>query len=210
MNEGFRLDQLFHSRPKGVFFLILLSWWQTIYFVLKSSVFFRRNYHCHMQFYCLSLVTTKQCGTNYCTTAPFNNKWTLKFKEAIVCRALWMARMDIVWNLTKKWAYFFKFWYLMPSKITSHTGLKSTNNKPWPLPFFFLRGLLRWLTVACEQAIRGTLGAGREKEGELATASRLPISLWLPLTFRQSPWSGNKYKCKQTLKNKRLGQWHHY
>ena len=101
MNEGFRLDQLFHSRPKGVFFLILLSWWQTIYFVLKTSVFYRGNYHCHMQFYCLSLVTTKQCGTNYCTTAPFNNKWTLKFKEAIVCRALWMARMDIVWNLKK-------------------------------------------------------------------------------------------------------------
>ena len=54
-----------------------------------------------MQYYCLSLVTTKQCGTNYCTTAPFNNKWTLKFKQAIVCRALWMARMDIVWNLKK-------------------------------------------------------------------------------------------------------------
>ena len=39
MNEGFRLDQLFHSRPKGVFFFILLSWWQTIYSVLKTSVF---------------------------------------------------------------------------------------------------------------------------------------------------------------------------
>ena len=145
MNEGFRLDQLFHSRPKGVFFLILLSWWQTMYFVLKTSVFFRGNYHCHMQFYCLSLVPTKQCGTNYCTTALLHlsithELWNLKklcdafcylfeklkgvfalntksngpvllFKATlifkhwdyflVVCRALWMARMDIIWNLKK-------------------------------------------------------------------------------------------------------------
>ena len=73
MNEGVRLDQLFHSEPKSVFFFILLSWWQTIYFVSKTSVLFRGSYHCHMQFYCLSLVTMKQCGTKSCTTASFNN-----------------------------------------------------------------------------------------------------------------------------------------
>ena len=113
-------------------------------------------------------------------------------------------------KLEKKWANVFKFWYLIPSKITRNTGLKSTNHKPWPLPFFFLRGLLRWLTVACEQAIQGTMGAGWEKEGELATMSHQPIPLWLPLTFLQSQRSGNKSKCKQTLKNKCVGQWRHY
>ena len=59
--------------------------------------------------------------------------------------------------------------------------------------------------VACEQALRGTLAAGREKEGKLATTS---LELQFPcgspstelLDFRQSAQSGNERKCKQTLK----------
>ena len=47
-----------------------------------------------------------------------------------------------------------------------------------------------FLTLACEQALRGALAAGREKEGELATTSLefefdpppiRPIPLWLPV-----------------------------
>ena len=60
--------------------------------------------------------------------------------------------------------------------------------------------------VACEQVLRGTLAAGREKEGKLATTS---LELQFPcgspstelLDFGQSAQSGNERKCKQTLKN---------
>ena len=64
--------------------------------------------------------------------------------------------------------------------------------------------------VACEQALRGALAAGREKEGELATTSLgLEFHLQFPcgspsteqLDFRQSAQSGNRRECKQTLKN---------
>ena len=64
-----------------------------------------------------------------------------------------------------------------------------------------------WLTVACEQAVRGALAAGREKEGDLGTASlefefHLQFSCGSPSTelsdFRQSARTGNE--CKQTLK----------
>jgi len=64
-----------------------------------------------------------------------------------------------------------------------------------------------WLTVACEQTFRGALAAGREKEGDLGTASlEFEFHLQFPcgspstelLDFRQSARSGNK--CKQTLK----------
>ena len=64
--------------------------------------------------------------------------------------------------------------------------------------------------MACEQALRGALAAGREKEGELATTS-LEFDLHLqflcgsPLTdpsdFRKSAGSWNERECKQTLKN---------
>ena len=63
--------------------------------------------------------------------------------------------------------------------------------------------------VACEQALRGALAAGREKEGELATASlefefHLQFPCGSPSTelsdFRQSARSGNERECKQTLK----------
>ena len=64
-----------------------------------------------------------------------------------------------------------------------------------------------WLTVACEQAVRGALAAGREKEGDLGTASlefefQLQFPCGSPSTelsdFRQSARTGNE--CKQTLK----------
>ena len=64
--------------------------------------------------------------------------------------------------------------------------------------------------VACEQALRGALAAGQEKEGELATTS-LELEFYLqfacgsPSTelsdFRQSARSGNERDCKQTLNN---------
>ena len=63
--------------------------------------------------------------------------------------------------------------------------------------------------LACEQASRGALAAGREKEGELATTSLefkfyLQFPCGLPSTklsdFRQSVRSGNEHECKQTLK----------
>ena len=68
--------------------------------------------------------------------------------------------------------------------------------------------------VACEQALRGALAAGREKEGDLATTSlELEFHLQFPrgspstelLDFRQSAQSGNERKCKQTLKNRCQG-----
>ena len=64
-----------------------------------------------------------------------------------------------------------------------------------------------WLTVACEQAVRGALAAGREKEGDVGTASlefefHLQFPCGSPSTelsdFRQSARTGNEYK--QTLK----------
>ena len=63
--------------------------------------------------------------------------------------------------------------------------------------------------IACEQALRGTLAAGREQEGELATTSLefefcLQFPCGSPLTelsdFRQSERSGNERESKQTLK----------
>ena len=65
-------------------------------------------------------------------------------------------------------------------------------------------------SLACEQALRGTLAAGREKEGELATTAlefefHLQFPCGFPSTelsdFRQSACSGNELECKQTLKN---------
>ena len=62
----------------------------------------------------------------------------------------------------------------------------------------------------CEQALRGALGAGWEKKGELATTSLefefyLQFACGSPLTelsdFRKSARSGNERNCKQTLKN---------
>ena len=63
--------------------------------------------------------------------------------------------------------------------------------------------------LAGEQALRGALATGREKEGELATTSlefefHLQFPCGLPSTelsdFRQSARSGNEHECKQTLK----------
>ena len=63
--------------------------------------------------------------------------------------------------------------------------------------------------LACEQALRGALAAGREKEGELAITSlefefHLQFPCGLPSTelsdFRQSARSGNEHECKQILK----------
>ena len=60
--------------------------------------------------------------------------------------------------------------------------------------------------IACEQPLWGTLGAGQEKEGELATTSlefefHLQFSSGFPSTelsdFYQSARSRNKHKCKQ-------------
>ena len=62
--------------------------------------------------------------------------------------------------------------------------------------------------IACEQALPGTLAAGREKEGELASTSlelefhlQFPFgSPWTELSdFHQSAQSGNMRDCKQTL-----------
>ena len=64
--------------------------------------------------------------------------------------------------------------------------------------------------LTCEQALRGTLMAGWEKEGELATTSlEFKFHLQFPcgslLTkvsdFHQSARSGNERECEQTLKN---------
>ena len=64
--------------------------------------------------------------------------------------------------------------------------------------------------ISCEQALRGALAAGREKEGELATLSlefKFPLQFpcGSPSTelsdFRQSAQSANERECKQTLKN---------
>ena len=66
------------------------------------------------------------------------------------------------------------------------------------------------LVIACEQALRCALAAGREKEGELATRSlefefHLQFPCGSPSTelsdFRQSARNGNERECKQTLKN---------
>ena len=64
--------------------------------------------------------------------------------------------------------------------------------------------------IACEQALRGALAAGREKEEEFATTSlEFEFSLQFPCDspstelsdFRQSARSRNERECKQTLKN---------
>ena len=66
--------------------------------------------------------------------------------------------------------------------------------------------------LACEQALRGALAVGWEKEGELATTSLgIEFCLQLPYSFpstelsdlRQSARIGNEPECKQTLKNTR-------
>ena len=63
--------------------------------------------------------------------------------------------------------------------------------------------------LACEQASRGALAAGREKEGELATTSlefefHLQFPSGLPSAelsdFRQSARREKEHECKQTLK----------
>ena len=75
------------------------------------------------------------------------------------------------------------------------------------------------LCLACEQALRGALVAGREKEGELAITSlefefHIQFPCGSPSTelsdFRQSARSGNERECKQTLKNTCRGSWRHY
>ena len=64
--------------------------------------------------------------------------------------------------------------------------------------------------VACKQGLQGTLAAGWEKEGELATMSlEFEFHLQLPHSspsteqsdFHHSVQSGNEHECKQTLKN---------
>ena len=64
--------------------------------------------------------------------------------------------------------------------------------------------------IACEQALRGDLAAGREKEEELAIASpefefHLQFPCGSPSTelsdFSQLAQRGNERECKQTLKN---------
>ena len=66
--------------------------------------------------------------------------------------------------------------------------------------------------LACEQALRGALAAGWEKEGELATMSlEIEFCFQFPCSFpsieqsdlRQSARIGNERECKQTLKNTR-------
>ena len=75
------------------------------------------------------------------------------------------------------------------------------------------------LFLACKQALRGALVAGREKEGEFATTSlefefHPQFPCCSPPTelsdFRQSARSGNALECKQTLKNTCQGEWRHY
>ena len=70
------------------------------------------------------------------------------------------------------------------------------------------------VTVISEQALQGTLAAGWEEEGELATTS-LEFEFYLqfpcgsPQTelsdFRQLEQSRNKRECKQILKNMHQG-----
>ena len=64
--------------------------------------------------------------------------------------------------------------------------------------------------VACEQALWGSLAAGREKEGELAAVSlKFEFHLEFPCSFLsselsvfpQSALSGNDRDCRQALKN---------
>ena len=76
----------------------------------------------------------------------------------------------------------------------------------------FLSMLLWWITavppLACKEALRGALAAGRpQKEVELTTTSlefefRPQFFCGSPSTklcdFRQSAWSGNERECKQT------------
>ena len=68
--------------------------------------------------------------------------------------------------------------------------------------------LFSLVNLACEQALRGGLAAGREKEGERVTTSlefefRLQFPCGSPSTelsdCRQSARSGNERECKQTL-----------
>ena len=76
--------------------------------------------------------------------------------------------------------------------------------------FVFFSVCFPFVGVACEQAFRAALVAGRKKEGELATMSlKFDFHLQFPCGsqptelsyFRQSVRSGNKRECKQTLKN---------
>ena len=77
--------------------------------------------------------------------------------------------------------------------------------------FGFMNGQWTFYQIlACEQALRGALAAGREKEGELATTSlEFELRLLFPFRslstelsdFRKSVQSRNKCECKQTLKN---------
>ena len=70
--------------------------------------------------------------------------------------------------------------------------------------------------VEFEQALRGALTAGREKEGELSTTSlefefHLQFPCGCPSTelsdLRRSAWSRNDSECKQILKNTCQGLW---
>ena len=67
--------------------------------------------------------------------------------------------------------------------------------------------------LACKQALRGSLAAGREKEGELKTMTVMPLEFEFHLQFHssspstelsdfwQSAQSRNEHECKQILKN---------
>ena len=65
------------------------------------------------------------------------------------------------------------------------------------------------LTLSCLQALRGSLGAGREGSRACNYVSGIWIRLQFPCgslstkmsDFRQSALSGNERECKQTLKN---------
>ena len=65
------------------------------------------------------------------------------------------------------------------------------------------------LTLSCLQALRGSLGAGREGSRACNYVSGIWIRLQFPCgflstkmsDFRQSALSGNEQECKQTLKN---------
>ena len=65
------------------------------------------------------------------------------------------------------------------------------------------------LTLYCLQALRGSLGAGREGSRACNYVSGIWIRLQFPCgflstkmsDFRQSALSGNEQECKQTLKN---------
>ena len=68
-------------------------------------------------------------------------------------------------------------------------------NKLW---FLFLSFLF---SFACEQALRGALAAGQEKEGEFHLQFSCGPSSELS-NFRQSARSGNERECKQTLEKR--------